>query len=106
MYVITKDDELIGHYGLRFAKDNIVMLDNAVRFSPAGGRDLFPAIQSRLLGYLRNFWPDSLPSIIVKRENPFSMALHNKFMPIEFADHFYQDFCLDKEVIFFGYVSK
>ena len=85
MFVITTDDLLVGQYGLKNLGKNRILLDNAVRFSANGPRDLFKIVSVLLIKQLLLIDDNTKIMAAIKGTNIHSNAMHSygKFRPLE-----------------------
>ena len=95
LYAISYKDEWIGHFGLRFLGNKNIMLDNAIRFSPKGGRTLFKDINFELIRHLRSYLPDYNTLIIVKKGNTPALKLHQGMGFKDCSQGYYDDLSID-----------
>lgn len=85
MFVITNDDLLVGQYGLKNLGKNRILLDNAVRFSANGPRDLFKIVSVLLIKQLLLIDDNTKIMTAIKGTNIHANAMHSygKFRPLE-----------------------
>lgn len=97
MYAVSVSSELVAHYGLkRFSADH-VLLDNAMRFTTKGGRELLAIVQNELITLVRSLIsPDVSICLVVKKNNFSALRLHNQYNLQEFGDDEYGIFELDR----------
>lgn len=79
MYCIFYKRKLIGQYGIEYLGKKRISLDNAIRFSPLGGKELFNLIEKKLLNLIINNNLGYYILIIVNKNNFLSVNMHNKF---------------------------
>jgi 2-polyprenyl-3-methyl-5-hydroxy-6-metoxy-1,4-benzoquinol methylase len=77
MYVILINNEIIGHYCLKHCDNNRVLLDNAVRFSSSGPRNIFSTISQVLVNELLKNFTTPVIFTAIKNENIAAKKIHN-----------------------------
>jgi hypothetical protein len=95
LYAISYNQEWIGHFGLRKFKSKNIMLDNAVRFSPKGGKSLFRDINLALINHIQSFLPEHNILIMIKKGNASAFKLHTGLGFEECSQKNYNEFCVD-----------
>ena len=83
-YAISFQEEWIGHFGVKFLGDKNILLDNALRFSPKGGKPLFTDIKNALISHIRLNLPDYNILIVIKKSNTLSLNFH---ADVDFQDY-------------------
>ena len=83
-YAISFQEEWIGHFGVKFLGDKNILLDNALRFSPKGGKPLFTDIKNVLISHIRLNLPDYNILIVIKKSNTLSLNFH---ADVDFQDY-------------------
>ena len=82
-YAISCKEKWIGHFGVKYLGDKNILLDNALRFSPEGGKPLFTDIKNSLIRHIRLHLPECNILIIIKKSNTLS---HNLHADVDFKD--------------------
>ena len=77
MYVIMMNSEIIGHYCLKHCGNNRVLLDNAVRFSSSGPRNIFSTVSKILVQELLKKFSSPVIFTAIKNENIAAKKIHN-----------------------------
>ena len=75
-YAISYKEKWIGHFGVKYLGDKNILLDNALRFSPKGGKPLFTDIKNALISHIRLHLPDYNILIVIKKSNTLSLNFH------------------------------
>lgn len=94
-YGVSFKKEWIGQFGVRNLGDNNLCLDNALRFSAKGGKDLFKAINRVLINHIRQYLPDYNILIIVKKSNKLALKLHSGFGFKDCSERFCKRLAMD-----------
>jgi hypothetical protein len=102
LYAISLHGTWIGHFGARYFKDKNIVLDNALRFSPIGGKDLFKKINLSLINLIRKSLPEHNILIIVDRKNTSALKLHGELNFRECPEKMYEKMSIDSS----SYIMK
>jgi len=97
LYAISYNQTWIGHFGARYLDDKNIMLDNAVRFSPEGGKELFKKINLSIINLIRKHHPTNDILIIVDRKNVLSLKLHGELDYRECSKELYENLSINSE---------
>lgn len=95
LYAISLHGTWIGHFGARYYKDKNIGLDNALRFSPIGGKDLFKKINLSLINLIRKNLPEHNILIIVDKKNTSALKLHEELNYRECSKEMYEKMSID-----------
>jgi len=77
MYVIMINSKIIGHYCLKHCHNNRVLLDNAVRFSSFGPRNIFSTVSKVLVQELLKNFSSPIIFTAIKNGNIAANKIHN-----------------------------
>lgn len=95
LYGISLNGNWIGHFGAKDLGDNNIVLDNAIRFSPLGGRDLFKLINLSLIELIKKNLPNHNILIIVETKNISALKLHKGIDFKDCSNLFYENLSID-----------
>lgn len=102
LYAISLHGTWIGHFGARYFEDKNIALDNAMRFSPIGGKDLFKKINLSLIDLIRKNLPEHNILIIVDKKNTSALKLHEELNYRECPKKMYEKISIDSS----SYIMK
>jgi hypothetical protein len=77
LYGIFCNDTLVGQYGLRIFQNQYILLDNAIRFSPSGPRDLFARVGALLVKAITDLEPEAFIFTAIRVGNSFAENIHS-----------------------------
>lgn len=106
LYAISMKDEWIGHFGFRILDNSSVLLDNALRFSNNGGKDLFQKINLLFIDFIFKSDPDIKIAIILERKNTNALNLHKNINFRELSDVEHQKLGVDYKKFSLQNLSK
>jgi hypothetical protein len=95
LYAISINKTWIGHFGARHLDDESILLDNAMRFSNIGGKDLFKKINLSIINLIRKNLPFFKILIIVDRANISALKLHEELDYVECSKKIYKKMSID-----------
>ena len=76
LYAISLHNEWIGHFGARDYGNKYIVLDNAMRFSPLGGKDLFKKVNLSIINFINQYLDDHKILIVIEHNNTSALKLH------------------------------
>jgi len=102
LYAISLDGTWIGHFGARYFVDKNIVVDNAMRFSPIGGKDLFKKINLSLIDLIRKHLPEHNILIIIDKKNTSALKLQEELNYRECSKEMYEKMSIDSS----SYIMK
>lgn len=100
LYAISLHKEWIGHFGARDLGNKYIVLDNAMRFSPLGGKDLFKKVNLSIINFIKQNVEDHKILIIVEHNNTSALKLHEDLDFRECSKILYKKFSIDPSKYF------
>ena len=106
LYAISIKNDWIGHFGLKLFDSKTVLLDNALRFSNKGSKDLFRKINLFFIDFILNFDSSLRIAIIIERNNLMARRLQKGLNVIEGSLEEYQNLGVDLKRFSLQFYSK